>query len=292
MTNQTTQSSVFVRFLRGLLRLILSLLIGILIGAGLYFGFQFVYQQLVIPTQQNAVELQNLNTRVNQQWDLLQQKNEDLESRLSVLESDQKITADQISELGVQIEQNAADLGAFQIQQKDSFDKLDDVGESILELNKQIDVLTAQNEEIQTNLENMEIEKRLLPVYQDVASLKILLQINRSRLFLLQDNYGLAKEELLLADEMLNSLLLSATSDQENEILLWHARLTLAIDHLPANPILANDDLEILWTMMANGFTQKNTSDILDENTSSEVSDSTVTPQPPTTVTPTPTPTP
>jgi len=82
MTEQKSRPSGFVRFLQVLLRLILTLLFGIILGAALYFGFQFVYQELIIPTQQNATDLQNLDTRVNQQWDLLQEKNNELEERL------------------------------------------------------------------------------------------------------------------------------------------------------------------------------------------------------------------
>lgn len=74
MTEQKKQSSWFGRFLKVLLRLFLTLVFGILVGAALYFGFQFAYQQLVIPTQQNAADLQNFQTRVDQQWELLQDK--------------------------------------------------------------------------------------------------------------------------------------------------------------------------------------------------------------------------
>lgn len=254
MTEQKKQPSGFVRFLKVILRLILSLVIGILLGAALYFGFQFAYQQLVIPTQQNAADLQNMQTRVNQQWELLQEKNKELEDRLSIMESDKKNTSDDISELMAQNTQTSADLDAYLIQQEDLAVQIDDINKSIVSLMDQDKTLSNQNKDLVATVEGLEVDKKLQPVYQDLQLFKVLLQVNRSRLFLVQNNYGLAKQELTLADDLLNTLLLSATEEQENMIQLWDARLNLAIGHLPDNPILANDDLEILWTMMANGF--------------------------------------
>ncbi|MBE0686868.1 MAG: hypothetical protein IH585_12835 [Anaerolineaceae bacterium] len=289
MSEQNTKPSFFIRFLKVLIRLILTLLFGIILGAALYFGFQFVYQELVIPTQQNTTNLQNLSSRVNQQWDLLQEKNKELEDRLSEIESDQDTTIDQISELITEIDQISADLDAYQIQQEDLTNQIENIDQSIVDLMDRDKDLTAQNEELIASVEDLEVEKKLQPIYQDLQVFKVLLQVNRSRLFLVQDNYGLAKQELELANELLNSLLLSATEEQENEILLWDARLNLAISHLPDNPILANDDLEILWSMMANGFTNPDDIEGLD-NTVENDSNSTSQPSETATATPTPKP--
>jgi hypothetical protein len=292
MTDQTSKPSAIVRFLRGLLRLVLVLLIGILIGTGLYFGFLFVYQQLVIPTQQNAIEIQNLNTRVNQNWEILTERNTDLDLRVSVLEGDLEKKAIQISELSTEIEQNAADLDAFQIKFRDMNEQLDKYDKLILNLIKQDEIFVVYDEEFQKSLDNLQIDRKLQPVYQDITLFKVLLQINRSRLYLLQDNYGIAKDELILAKELLNSLLSTASPDQEEIISLWDARLNLAISHLPTNPILANDDLDILWKMMANGFTDINALEILDELNGEEESGTSASTMTPSSPTPTPTPRP
>ena len=292
MTDQTSKPSAIVRFFRGLLRLVLVLLIGILIGTGLYFGFLFVYQQLVIPTQQNAIEIQNLNTRVNQNWEILTERNTDLDLRVSVLEGDLEKKAIQISELSTEIEQNAADLDAFQIKFRDMNEQLDKYDKLILNLIKQDEIFVVNDEEFQKSLDNLQIDRKLQPVYQDITLFKVLLQINRSRLYLLQDNYGIAKDELILAKELLNSLLSTASPDQEEIISLWDARLNLAISHLPTNPILANDDLDILWKMMANGFTDINALEILDELNGEEESGTSASTMTPASPTPTPTPRP
>lgn len=289
MTEQNTKPSFFVRFLKVLFRLILTLLFGIILGAALYFGFQFVYQELVIPTQQNATNLQNLNTRINQQWDLLQEKNKELEDRLSEMESDQENTTDQISELITDIEQISANLDAYQIQQEELTTQIEKIDESIVDLMDQTENLYDQDADLIASVEDLDVEKKLQPVYQDLQLFKVLLQVNRSRLFLIQDNYGLAKQELELANELLNALLPLASEEQENEILIWDARLNLAISHLPDNPILANDDLEILWSMMANGLTNPDDIEVL-ESTAENDLNSTSQPSDSATATPTPKP--
>lgn len=291
MTTEKSKPSGFVRFLQVLLRLILIILIGILIGAGLYFGFKYVYNQVVTPIQQNQAEIQSLNARVNQQWDLLNEKNIDLEERLTQIENDQDLLNNQVSEILTKIDQNAADLEAFDLKFNDLVEKTDNLERGIQDLAKQDEEFQNLNEEIQTSLENMDVDNKVKPLQQEIAIFKILLQINRSRLFLVQDNLGLAEQELLIADEMFESLS-EISPENEEEIASWNARLNLAINHLPNNPVLANDDLEILWTMMSNGFTEADElteSESLDETDVEETVSATETNS---SLTPTPTPEP
>ncbi len=289
MTEQKSGSNWFIRFLRFLLRLILVLLLGVLIGAAIFFGIQYAYQKVVVPTQQNTAALSELDTRVNQQWDLIQDNNLDVENRLSVLETNQDDLTNQLSELTTDLEQTAADLEVYKTQQTDLSGKLDEFDQMVSTLSDQIDELSTQNEETQTKLESIDLENSLQPVYQQLETFKILLQVNRSRLFLLQDNYGLAKQELELADAMLNSLLAQVDENKAEEVAIWQSRLALAMSHLPDNPILASDDLEILWSLMANEYT---TTDTINQELSATQVIETPTVEPTTTATVTVTPTP
>lgn len=291
MATEKNKPSFFVRFLRFLLRLILIILIGILIGAGLFFGFKYVYNQVVTPIQENQAEIQSLSTRVSQQWDLINEKNADLEERLTVLESDQDSLSNQISDMATKIDQNAADLEAFDLKYNDLVEKSEEIQAAITNLEEQDEAFFDQNEEFQTTLDNMDVDKKIKPLQEQVAIYKILLQINRSRLFLVQDNLGLAEDELLVAAEMFESLV-EISPENEEEIASWKARLDLAVNHLPNNPILANDDLEILWSMMYNGFTEG--SDLSESKSMDETElDETASPTETSSInTPTPTPTP
>lgn len=291
MANEKTKPSGFAHLLLVLVRLILIILLGTLIGVGLFFGFKYAYNQIVTPIRQNQTEIQSLNNRVNQQWDLIQEKNADLDDRLTLLESDQDSLNDQVSEMIIRIEQNAADLEALDLKFTDLVEKSDDLEEAIVNLEEQDEQFSSINDEFQTILENMDVENQIKPLKQDIAIFKILMQINRSLIFLIQDNLGIAEEELLVANQLLENL--SAISqDNEEEIATWKARLDLAIGHLPNNPALASDDLEILWSLMYNGFNEA--SDLLESESleEGEVEETDQSSETSSSMTPTPTPKP
>lgn len=282
-------SNWFVRFLRVLIRLLLVLLLGILIGAAIFFGIQYAYQQVVIPSQQNTAALAELDTRVNQQWELIQNNNQDVEKRLSNLETNQDDLNNQLAELVANLAQTSADLEVYNTQQNDLSEKVADMDHVVAALGSQIADLSEQNEETKTKLETIDLATTLDPVYQQLETFKILLQINRSRLFLLQDNYGLAQRELELAGAMLDALSAQVGEDQADEISIWRSRLDLAISHLPDSPILAADDLEILWSLMADEYSTSTSTDqelSTTQKSETEVVEPTVT----ATVTPTPKP--
>jgi hypothetical protein len=282
-------SNWFVRFLRVLIRLLLVLLLGILIGAAIFFGIQYAYQQVVIPSQQNTAALAELDTRVNQQWQLIQDNNQDVEKRLSILETNQDDLNNRLAELVSNLAQTSADLEVYHTQQNDLSEKVADMDHVVAALGIQIADLSDQNEETKTKLETIDLATTLDPVYQQLETFKILLQINRSRLFLLQDNYGLAQRELELAGAMLDALSAQVGEDQADEISIWQSRLDLAISHLPDSPILAADDLEILWSLMADEYSTSSSTDqelLTTKENETEVVEPTVT----ATVTPTPKP--
>jgi len=282
-------SNWFVRFLRVLIRLLLVLLLGILIGAAIFFGIQYAYQQVVIPSQQNTAALAELDTRVNQQWQLIQDNNQDVEKRLSILETNQDDLNNRLAELVSNLAQTSADLEVYHTQKNDLSEKVADMDHVVAALGIQIADLSDQNEETKTKLETIDLATTLDPVYQQLETFKILLQINRSRLFLLQDNYGLAQRELELAGAMLDALSAQVGEDQADEISIWQSRLDLAISHLPDSPILAADDLEILWSLMADEYSTSSSTD-QELSTTQENETEVVEPTVTATVTPTPKP--
>ncbi len=286
MTEQKSKPSGFVRFLRGLLRLILALLLGILIGLAIFFGLKYAYQEIVIPTQQNSMEITDLKYKVGQQAELALGKNLEFEERISNLETNQKTLDSQISELQAGLDQFSANLDAYSLQQENITERLNKMDQLAKNIESQIADLSTQTADTQAQLKSMDVDDKIEPVYQNLEIFRILLQINRSRLYLFQDNYGSAKQELDLARQMFVDLQPYVNENQLDQFSLWKARMDLAISHLPDNPILANDDLEILWTMMADGFSE--TTSLPDQATSTQQAETNES----TTATPTPTPKP
>lgn len=296
MTTLDDHPSGFVIFLRGLLRLILVLLIGTIIGGLLYFLGIYFYQRAVIPTQQNTMSLNNLNTRVENQWDLLNNNSAAQEKRISEIENQLQISSNKFDEIELNLTDLTDELSLIKSQQSELIDRLDQADKTISTFEKQQASIIKDQEALQTSLESQDNEQFLKPLMLEIQSIKVLQHINRGRLFLIQNNYGLAKTDLQQGRYILSTMLENATKEQQDMILLWSARLDLAISHLPDNPVLAGEDLEIIWSMMSNGFSappseNQVASEVGDINQGTETpqADSTVTPD--LTLTPTPTPT-
>jgi 2-C-methyl-D-erythritol 4-phosphate cytidylyltransferase len=123
-------------------------------------------------------------------------------------------------------------------------------------LEKSIDAHTAsltKLDEIQAALEN-KIQKSqdetLLQLKHEVVYTRALDMLGRARLYLAQSNFGLAREDVKSAHDLLQTLQAeddNATLDQAI------ARLDLVLGNLPAFPVVASGDLEIAWQILANG---------------------------------------
>lgn len=295
MTTLDNHPSGFAIFLRGLVRLILVLLIGTVIGGLLYFLGTYFYQRVIIPTQQNTMSLNNLNTRIENQWGLLNDSSASQDKRINEIESQLQISSNKFDEIELSLTDLTEELGLIKSQQTELNDRLDQVEKTISGIEKQQAGILKDQEDLQKTLQSQDNEQFLKPLLLEIQSIKVLQHINRSRLFLIENNYGLAKSDLQQGRFLLSTMMENATKEQQDIILLWSARLDLAISHLPDDPDLAGEDLEIIWSLMSNGFSGSANENLV----SSEIGDinqGTETPQAENTVTPeltfTPTPSP
>lgn len=291
MSEKDNQKSGFVIFLRGLLRLILVLLVGFLVGAGIYMAGNYLFQQAIYPTQQNTSQISKLNERMEEQWNLSQQRNQDIENRIVSLENGQTVLEDHLAEVTTNLNNYQQDLENLTNQQEDLQTRLDDIETSIDDLKKAQNELANVDEQISETLAAQSKEEILQPVWNELNVLKVMQQINRSRTFLLEDNYGMARQELEIANKIIETLLTQVPENESDQVLLWKARNDLAMSHLPENPVLAREDLEILWNLLADGFSQT-TSEMSTESSASLEPQPTATIEQTPSVTPTPTSTP
>jgi uncharacterized coiled-coil protein SlyX len=297
MTTQS-QPSGFVIFLKGLFKLLLAILLGLIIGAALYMAGSYVYEQAVLPTQDNARVVANMQTQYAEENKLLKEKNQQLENRISQLEINQTEQANQLDELQTLLAQSQTDYETVLSNKEsflDEFDRLEKTINTLTEeqnqLAKDFEALTELTEQVDEDPQEM-----IKPLQLELKLLKSMQQINRSRLFILQANYGIAKQEIELAMQFVSEMIPYATQEQQDNILLWQTRLELIASYLPDQPALANEDLEILWQRMAEGFAQtENTDDstsVMDAESTETPAAQTSTPTAQPTQTPAPTATP
>lgn len=205
---------VFLSFIRALFRLIaLALLIGG-IGALLYYGLPFINQKVIVPIQENRAQINKLSTKV----DTLQTQ---LAIEVDTLRTQLDETNNRVDSVEKSIEAQTASLT-----------KLDEIQAKL-------------EDEIQTSN-----DEALLKLKHEIMLTRALDMLGRARLYLAQSNFGLAREDVKSARDLLITLH-AETNDKVLE--LATARLDLALENLPTFPVVAAGDLEIAWQILMSG---------------------------------------
>jgi hypothetical protein len=108
-------------------------------------------------------------------------------------------------------------------------------------------------DEIQATVENQLEENNnvvLLELKHEVMLARAFDMLGRARLYLSQSNFGLAKEDVQSARDILFALQIETNDAVLSEVV---ARLDLALGNLPQFPVVASGDLEIAWQILMSG---------------------------------------
>jgi len=156
----------------------------------------------------------------------------------------------------VPLEQNSADIRKVETDMNAIRADLDETKTRVDALEKSIEAHTAsltKLDEIQVALESkiqISQDDTLLQLKSEVMLTRTLDMIGRARLYLAQSNFGLAREDVKAAHD----LLIELKSNPDDQMLSQAiARLDLALDNLPAYPVIAAGDLEIAWQILLSG---------------------------------------
>lgn len=148
-----------------------------------------------------------------------------------------------------QINRLEANIDALQTQLDETNSRLNTLETSVETHTASIEQLT----EMQAILENQLKEnndRALLELKHEVMTTRALDMLGRARVYLAQSNFGLAKEDVQSARDVLAEL----QSETGDEVLSQAInRLDLALGNLPAFPVVAAGDLEIAWQILMTG---------------------------------------
>lgn len=200
----------FLSFIRALFRLIALALVIGGIGTLLYYGLPFINQKVIVPIQENRAQINKLATKV----DTLQTQLDETNSQLDK-------TNNRVDTVEKSIEAQTASLT-----------KLDEIQAKL-------------EGEIQTSH-----DEALLQLKYEIMLTRALDMLGRARLYLAQSNFGLAREDVKSAHDLLAELQ-AETEDEARGLAI--ARLDLALGNLPAFPVVAAGDLEIAWQILMSG---------------------------------------
>jgi len=247
-TQKDHSPSVSSRLLRGLARIILVLVTGLIIGTALYFGLMFLYKELVLNTRSANSQLELMVTQqagnLKQQEDRLGQINQ----RVSSIESNQTTENEASSEMQSKLNDVQKTLN----QQNTELIRLEDLQSTIATLEKELE---QDRTDIKGLMEsNTAPDSPLAKLRRETRVLKAMELLNRSRLNFIQNNYGLAGEDIKSVRQILLAIQTESTEAEKVNLQAWIGRLDMALQNLPVTPILAFEDLEITWGMMARGL--------------------------------------
>jgi len=201
---------VLLSFTRALLRLILLVMLIVGIGAAIYYGAPLLYKKFVAPVEQNAARVSELENEVT-----------NLQTQLTKIN-------DQLTEIN---------------------NRIDDVDQSINAHTASLEKLEA----MQTTIESQLIENNdrvLLELKHEVMKTRVIDMLGRARLYLAQSNFGLAKEDVQSARDLLAELQAEANDKALGQAII---RLDMALGNLPVFPVVASGDLDIAWQILMTG---------------------------------------
>jgi MFS superfamily sulfate permease-like transporter len=151
----TSKPSFLTRMGRFILRLIFIIIVGIALGAGIYYGVRAAYRQFIEPVQEHTLLLAELEARQEETDGFLNQRLEEIVSRLDALEVQGDISKETFADLEDRLEEVETD-------QVTRGEELITINEELLTLQSAVSDLTALRK---TSRRAWTSCRRLLPVW-------------------------------------------------------------------------------------------------------------------------------
>jgi len=207
-------------------RLLLLLIFLGLLSVILYLAVPWLYQSIIRPLEQNTAQVREL-----QSWqEQTAQDLADLQTRMETLESVQNQHDGSLTELDQRLNDIEKEVTART--------------ESLETLEKMLSDLEGQNEAVSLELE------------RQINLLKSMELLSRARLSMYQSNFGLAKQDVQIARDLLATVRPNSPQKLAAELDAVVLRLDLTLSNLPDFPVAASDDLDIAWQILLSGLPQ------------------------------------
>jgi DNA repair exonuclease SbcCD ATPase subunit len=230
------------RLLRFLLRLFVVLVIGAGIGIGAYYGVPALYRDFIEPIQSNSNRIAALEESVARIQVDFREKNSELSSDLVQIEGE--------------VAQQREDLSGIAAKEEAITSQIEDLTKSLDENQRwtsRIEDLEERYRALGSRFESLEEtllveESPYERLETQIQLLRAMELVTRARFWMIQGNLGEASEDLTLAKGVLENLEMEDTGRES----LLHIidRLDQVLFEISLNPIIAADDLEIVWQLL------------------------------------------
>lgn len=229
------------RAMINLLRALLVLLLLVGLGAAIYFGTPYLYEKFILPVGTNTARLAEVEARQAAAMGQFAAQVADLQVRVGDLESRQTASA----QAGVELQGRVGALDQAVAEQSATLRQLDS-------LQATVDSLVASSEAHAGLLVGK--ESALAGLQHQLGVSRAIELLSRSRLYLSQSNFGLAKQDVQAARDLLSALLGETTPDQAAVLQEAVSRLDQALANLPGFPVVAVGDVDIAWQILILGM--------------------------------------
>lgn len=224
-------------------RLMLVVILAILCGVVLYLGVPALIDRVVDPVQENILAVEELQDQI----DALQSSDElsasQLRDRLVELEAELADQSETIANLEADVSAAEEDVEALNVE----IEALSELAAQVEDLSDAISEMTSDIEVLDESLASVEIPAAALTDRSQIVLSMILL--TRARLWIEEDNLGLAAEDINAAIDVLEAI----DSQSEDTVATLEDildRLDNALDDLRRYPQVAANELEIAWKLL------------------------------------------
>jgi chromosome segregation ATPase len=233
MATENNGQSSFRRLLGVLWRVALVLVIGIALGVGVYIGVPLAYRGLVEPSQVNTDRIEFVTNEVELNRTEIEDLRESTGERLAAFEAGEAQRTEDTAELQAALEVLRGEI--------------DDLSAELNAADAQLELLTSAVSDMEEQLEQAAERADNTEILRELTISRAMTYLVRARLWLLENNIGLAQDELQRARDLL------VEADAAGEIERIQAaitRLDQAWEELNTTPLVAADDLEIAWKLL------------------------------------------
>jgi len=248
-----------------LLRLVLAIVLLLAITAGIYYGIQELegrfrsIDRQVDLLQNDANDLTEGQTSQRVHLDELQESVDQhrrqllgVEEKLAGQQNRLGVLSEEVSTLisgGDAISQSIIALGgglvALQGDINEDGRRIDELGGQMDQMQAELGVFAVQVEDFEDALTSPDDE--ISRLHRALALFHLWELVTRARLRLAENNPGLAEVDVERAMSGVSSLIDAAAGEEANILTQVLARLALARDNLPNEPVAAGRDLEGAW---------------------------------------------
>lgn len=231
--------SLWARLARLLVRLTLVAVLGALLGAAAYFGPPALYRAYIEPVQIHTQRIAELERALGAEQAQSARERVEILNRLAAAEG--RLTA-----LGEEVAALQDELRTLSGAARTQRAEVTALAGRAAALEAELQGTAQALAELQGGLAGAPAQQ----LARQVQLLRALDLLTRARLWLMQDNQGLAAEDVRQAREIVAATSQASPPEQAAALGLALERLDLALRDLRLSPVVAADDLEIAWRML------------------------------------------